>query len=399
MHGASLVKVELKNYRDWAESSGYKTYDLQTPFDRPALTTRYDFLPNIGDAKKILLKQESENPVLIECINLRIIIWNHPEPNGNYTYTYYFISENDDVLLDDPVVSEYWLQYSPVFYKDNDSWEIRNEYASNVEPIYFDNAPIFVGGRSHFAHWISDTMSNFFVDKEADLKINHYLSSIHTRYQSEALAALGFFEEDNSIHHIDMGTKACKTYKCNKIYIVANFGIRDRFSLLREKINPHITGGDNEKICYMLRGDQRGIRRIANEEEVLNFCKYRGIDIINAGEYSFIHSAQVFSKYSLFISGPSASNTNFSLFSNHHAKFINGQATAFQMQNTWATLGSAWYMLPKLNETELLLLDMQSPNQLSESDNTLINRLPLRYADPVIFDLETLESKLSNFGF
>jgi hypothetical protein len=387
------LKIELNHYPEWAERSGYKIYPFRNDSTRPPISSKYDFLSNIKTAKEILFAQESTSPVIIECKNIKLVVWNHPEPAGHHTYTYYLISENGDLLLDEPTSSEYWLRYSPVLFYSENSWHIRDEYLSPIELMHFNDPPIFCGGSSHYAHWVSDTLSNFFIGSEAGFSATQFLSSIHTRYQNEALETLGFFNKKNNIHFIDMEDKNCRIFQCDKLLVVANFGIRDRFSLLREIISKRYPHEGGNKICYMPRGSLRGQKRIANEDEVLKFCSSSGIEIVDGTYLTFRECIEKFSQYSLFISGPSAANTNFSLFSHSDSKFLYGLASAYQASNSWAVLASAWYMLPKLNETEIVLLDMEpgSEHQLPFSKS---HNLPITFLDPVIFDLELLASKI-----
>ena len=135
----------------------------------------------------------------------------------------------------------------------------------------------------------------------------------------------------------------------------------------------------------MPRGVIRGQKRIFNEEEVINYCLMQGIEIADATHYSFRDCISNFSKYSLFISGPSSANTNFSLFSHQNAHFIYGLAKSYERPDPAVALGSSWYMLPKLNSTEIIFLDMANEGNSG-------------YDDPVILDLSLLESKIAQFS-
>jgi hypothetical protein len=131
----------------------------------------------------------------------------------------------------------------------------------------------------------------------------------------------------------------------------------------------------------MPRGELRGQKRIANENDILNLCRKYNIEIADGTHFSFKDCATKYSQYGMFISGPSAANTNFSLFSSKGSKFLYGLASSYQIPSDTVVVGSACYMLPKLNDTEIMLLDMERPTQI-------------KYDDPVNFSIPLLENRI-----
>jgi hypothetical protein len=311
-----------------------------------------------------------------------VLVWNWEENPNTHNYRYFFISEKNDLLIDDPIDSRVWLQYFPIFSEVNSQIHIQDDILVPGESITFDSAPILAAGHSQFAHWFSDHLSNFFVAPNCDVDCNEFLVSKHTEYQNQTLEALNFFKSNPTIHSIDMRGSLYKTFAINKLYLLANYGIRDRFDLLRQVIKqsfilPTITN----KMCYMPRGELRGQKRIANENDILDVCRKYNIDIADGTHFTFKDCATRYSKYSTFISGPSAANTNFALFSSKGSKFLYGLASSYQIPSDTVVVGSACYMLPKLNDTEIMLLDMESPTQI-------------KYDDPVYFSIPLLENRI-----
>ena len=377
------MQIGLHNFVEWSNRSGYKQIQFPLQKFRENITEKYNFIDNIRIARQILLGQERDSPTLIECTDIKIIVWNWDRDPNKHDYKYFFISKNNDLLIDEPINSAFWLRYFPIFWSSENTLNIKDECMSFYEELNFRKPPIFCGGHSQFAHWISDHLSNFFMSEELNISCNKYLSSKLTAYQNEALTSLNF-DGGNSVLSLDIGSELFRVYKCNKLYLIANYGVRDRFDLLRERIakNYHFLQG--EKICYMPRGLIRGQKRISNEEEVINYCEKRGIEIADATYYSFRECINNFSKYSLFISGPSSANTNFSLFSHQNAHFIYGLARSYERPDPAVALGSSWYMLPKLNSTEIIFLEMANEDHSG-------------YDDPVILDISLLESKVAQF--
>jgi hypothetical protein len=376
------MEIKCSNYQEWASASGYKLIPLRTNQAKENLSGKYDFIENIKDARQILLDQEKFCPVLIECRNIKLVVWNWEENPDTHNYRYFFISENNELLIDNPIDSKVWLQYFPIFSELNGQIQIQEEVLVQSENILFDSAPIMAAGHSQFAHWFSDHLSNFFVAPFCDLDCNQFLVSKLTYYQNEALEALNFFQSNPTLHTIDLRGSLFKTFKINQIYLLANYGIRDRFNLLRQVIEEaYILPSLTNKMCYMPRGEVRGQNRIANEGQVLDLCRKYNIEIADAAHYSFRECVTNYPKYGTFISGPSSANTNFSLFSSKESRLLYGLPSSYEIPSSTVVVGSAYYTLPKLNDTEIMMLDMA-------------NQAKNKITDPVYFSIPLLEKHI-----
>ena len=131
----------------------------------------------------------------------------------------------------------------------------------------------------------------------------------------------------------------------------------------------------------MPRGELRGQKRIANEEQILDLCKKYNIEIADGSQFSFRECVTTYPKYGTFISGPSSANTNFSLFSSKGSQLLYGLPRSYMIPSGTVVFGSAYYTLPKLNDTEIMVLDME-------------NQTHTKNTDPVHFNIPLLERSI-----
>ena len=155
--------LKLKNPMEWANNSGYETQVIEDSY-KGKIELVYSHYPAFQIGNDLITKKPYDKPICISAHDVRLLVINSERAEDKHNYKYLIISKNNDLLIDENVNNEIWLNYFKVFRKiklndDKQAIEINNDLLNNSVKITEKNYLIYVGGQSHFGHWLVDHLS------------------------------------------------------------------------------------------------------------------------------------------------------------------------------------------------------------------------------------------------
>ena len=173
---------------------------------------------------------------------------------------------------------------------------------------------------------------------------------------------------------LNVGQSYINIINIEEIKIIAQLSIYKSYQLLRSNFSLNDNFYSKERISsnknriYFERGMQRGLKRVANEDQVIEYLKSENFDIVKPEELSINQKKIKLYNYDLFISTPGSAFFNFSIFSNLNAKIIYCIHESALYNKEIAVYGASYYQCPDLYRTTLIpafqpnLKNMEEPN-------------------------------------
>lgn len=364
--------LTVKKPIEWAKNAGYEIIETNDEY-REKIELVYSPYPAFQAGNIEVIKTAYDNPIYIKAKNVKLIIINNDRSKIKYNYKYFLISSNNDMLVDEQINKEYWLQYFNIFTKiDENKWKIDEKYKKNIQYSNKDGL-IFVGGQAHFGHWLVDHLPIILLCEKNNIRKEgeKYLTSQLNEFQIETLQSLN---KNIDIMQLNLGESYINIINIDEIKVIAKLSIYKSYQLLRSYFSLQDNLKNNKIIIpnknkvYFERGVQRGLKRVANEEQVIEYLKSENFDIIKPEELSIEQKKINLYKYDLFISTPGSAFFNFSIFSHLKAKIIYCIHESALYNKEIAVYGASYYQCPDLYRTTLLpalqpnLKNMQEPN-------------------------------------
>ena len=214
-----------------------------------------------------------------------------------------------------------------------------------------------------------------------------YLTSQLNEFQIETLKSSNIKID---VLQLSVGKNYLNIIEIDEINILSYLSIYKSYELLRNKFNVNKESKKiikNNKKIYFERGLQRGLKRIENEEKVINYLKKENFDIVKTDELSINQKKEILYTYDLFVSSPGSAYFNFSIFSNINAKLIYNIHESALYNLDVAVYGASYYQCPDLYRTTLIPALQPSLKSLD---------IPV-YDALCKIDLEAIKEKLYEF--
>lgn len=358
---------------EWARNSGYEIIQTNDEY-RESIKLVYSPYPAFQTGNIEVMKTAYDNPIVIKAKNIKLVIINNDRSKIKHNYKYLLISSNNDILVDDQVNKEYWLQYLNILKKlDLGKWQFNEKNIEITQNIKNEDGLIFVGGQAHYGHWLVDHLPIILLCEKNKIrnKAGKYLTSQLNDFQIETLQSLNI---DIDVMQLNVGQSYINIINIEEIKIIAQLSIYKSYQLLRNNLSLNDNfyskerENSNKNRLYFERGMQRGLKRVANEDQVIEYLKSENFDIVKPEELSINQKKLKLYNYDLFISTPGSAFFNFSIFSNLNAKIIYCIHESALYNKEIAVYGASYYQCPDLYRTTLIpafqpnLKNMKEPN-------------------------------------
>jgi len=388
--------LKLKNPMEWANNSGYETQVIEDSY-KGKIELVYSPYPAFQIGNDLITKKPYDKPICISAHDVKLLVINSERAEDKHNYKYLIISKNNDLLIDENVNNEIWLNYFKVFRKiklndDKQAIEINNDLLNNSVKITEKNYLIYVGGQSHFGHWLVDHLSIMLLCEKNKIRQNNekYITSQLNESQIESIKSANI---DCDILQIDLKKNYLTLIDVPFLKIVANQSIFKSYDLLKSKLAMQEnelfkeTVYGNKNCIYFQRGEQRGIERVVNENEVIELMMSKKIDIIKPHTLTLLEKKILINKYDLIICPPASAYFNFYIFSKQKAQMIYCIHESALYNTDSAVFGGSYYQCPDLYRTTLIPSMQPSIDKYKE---------PL-YDAKCIIDIQFLKVKIDEF--
>ncbi len=373
--------------------------DLRKP---RIIEPHYLQIPNLQIAAEIDNIMSREGPKIVECTDLRVLIYNwDTAPKYDRNYKYFIISRTNHLLAEPPVHDAYWLKFFPFIGQSINNGQISIESDPQILSIPDNlNGELYFGcGGLHFGHWFQDTLPTILLSFILDAKASILTTALSNRHK-QFIELIAPHNTEGKLLEIDARNTTVTLLKIPKIRLITSFGISQKTQLMREMLEryrlrhkPALNSkinGTRKNIVYFKRGIVDGRKRITNEFEMINYCKSNGIDIVDDPlTIDPPNTIQSFHNYDYFIIPNSSALVNFGYFGNPQSKMILWVSKNIKIMSYQNAIGSAYYLLPFLDRT---ILVMHSPED--HNDTSLV--APFKFSVALLNDLLNSTNKLSD---
>jgi len=250
---------------------------------------------------------------------------------------------------------------------------------------------VFVGGHSHFGHWLADHLPTILYSTIYPVTASktQFLVSKLNSFQVETITECkqsGIFAE------IDVGEAYLTIFNIPRLSILFDLSICKSYELVRNAlgIDSLISDTSSGKISnykrrvYLERGVQRGANRLVNEQEVIEMLSGHNFEILKPHEMSIASKREIFVDVDLFVCPPASAYFNFYFFSNNSSHLIYLIHESALHNTDAAVFGGSYYQSKELFRTTLFPATQPTVNVFGR---------PV-YDAPCFVDVEKLEHQL-----
>lgn len=379
------MQLALKNPLDWARQAGYEVLPTDAGY-KQGLQLVHSAYPafNLGSMK--VASAAYKRPFFIRATDAKLIIINHGRNGNSHDYRYFIASRNNDLLTDDHFHNPFWLKFFSCFeFLDAQSVRLKLDEGAALQRLDDPSAQLFVGGQSHFGHWMVDHLpiAVFSHDTKVLPPQTRLLVSKLNAFQRETLEACGI---ESVVSQVDVGSRYLTVLTIPELYVLCDLSVCRAYELLRNvlRVQSPETSRDATQAprrIYFERGTIRGMNRLVNERQVIEFLKKKEFEIVRPHDFNLRQKAQHFGQCDLFVCPPASAYFNFYFFSHARAHLIYCIHETALYNETTAVLGGSYYQCHDLHRTTLL----------PAIQNTALDKSWPQYDAECYVDIELLE--------
>jgi capsular polysaccharide biosynthesis protein len=161
------------------------------------------------------------------------------------------------------------------------------------------------------------------------------------------------------LSQIDVGSNYMTVLTIPELYVLCNLSVCRAYELLRNALRSEVDERSHEitqpaRKIYLERGTIRGMNRLVNEPEIIEFLKKKNFEIVRPHELNLRKKALHFDQFDLFVCPPASAYFNFYFFSHTNAHLIYCIHETALYNETTAVLGGSIYQCHDLYRTTLL---------------------------------------------
>jgi hypothetical protein len=381
---------------NWALNSGYEINPIDNEWRDGAFLGHSEF-PSYQAALEHAAQTLYSKPFAIEATDVSLLVFNS-EGEDVHNYKYFLISKNSEIFTDDQVNHHLWLKFFGFFNNvTNNEVVLNQKFVQTVSEINNSDSLVFVGGQSHFGHWLTDHLPLILLCEKAKYFSEKNFSYLGPKLNDFQVESLSFCGISHDFQQHSIGQYKLAVLKIKKLTLVTNLSIFQRYALLREKFYFQETHSSStisktslvSKKIYFKRGVVRGKQRIKNEAELINLLKEFNFDVITPHEFNLREKQKLLSQYDLFVCPPASAYFNFYLFSkpSAHMIFLCNETALYNKDV--AVYGHSIYQVPDLYRTTVI----------STSQPSAINILETNFDLECVVDLALVEKSLRELKY
>ena len=329
---------------------------------------------------------EFGSPSLIRARDIKIISWKWNGAYRDSRQRFFLVSQAGGLLSDGPESHECWLDMFPFVQRDGNAYNLDLSGAMSIE-LSNANELFWAGGNSHFGHWFGDVLHRFIWHQNFHRDSFEILSNYLTEFQSHVLQ--GLFTRLPNVTLLPESEAQLTVYHVPRLAVLACVPISMRWCLIRRQIRKVFNNSQkhNYKPIYLYRGYQGGVRRVANEEELVNHLISQDLAIVlDPSQLSFRELGNLLIDQKFFIIPSGSANTNFFIFGDDNSLMLYLVPRGFQRNSATFKYGAYEYIRPFESHTEYFHSNLAQSGIGGHDANFIV-------------DIESLTERINNLTF